>query len=114
MAGSIRSWPRLYQQALQNLNPNGWIEIQEFDVWFYSQVSGGLSEDSSIMKWQKMIDQGSQNLGRQLNYASKFAKQLEDAGFVDVQTQVIKVCSYFHVQRGGVIEQILDTDRHMA
>ncbi|KAH8692975.1 S-adenosyl-L-methionine-dependent methyltransferase [Talaromyces proteolyticus] len=90
MAGSIGNWPRLYQQALQNLNPNGWIEIQEFDVWFYSQVSGGLPEDSSIMKWQKLIDQGSKKLGRPLNYASQFAKNLEDAGFEDVRTEVVK------------------------
>lgn len=99
MSGSVSNWPRLYQQALQNLKPNGWIEIQEFDVWFYSQVPGGLPEDSYIMKWQKLIDQGSQGLGRRLNYASEFAKHLEDAGFVDVQSQVVKVCSYFYVQR---------------
>jgi hypothetical protein len=91
MSGSIGNWPRLYKQALDNLKPAGWIEIQEFDVWFHSQLPGGLPEDSVITKWQKLIDEGSQNMGRRLNNASHFQQHLEEAGFVDVQTQVVKV-----------------------
>jgi hypothetical protein len=50
------------------------------------------------MKWQKMIDEASTRLNGRLNYGSRFAKNLEAAGFVDVQTQVIKVCIYYIAQ----------------
>ncbi len=91
MSGSIGDWPRLYKQALAHLQPGGWLEIQEFEVRFYSQTPQGLSEDSAINKWQNLIDEGSLGLGRRLNYASRFKDHLEEAGFVDIQTQVVKV-----------------------
>ena len=57
MSGSITDWTRLYQQALINLEPGGWLEIQEWEVWFSSQLPGGLPEDSAIAKWQSLIDE---------------------------------------------------------
>ncbi|KIW87159.1 uncharacterized protein Z519_12270 [Cladophialophora bantiana CBS 173.52] len=69
MSGSIGDWSTMYKQAL---SPEG------------------LSDDSAIAKWQKLIDEGSLALGRRLNYASRFKAHLEEAGFVDIQTQVIK------------------------
>ncbi|KEF50943.1 uncharacterized protein A1O9_13005 [Exophiala aquamarina CBS 119918] len=90
LSGSIGDWTRLYKQALANLQPNGWLEIQEFEVWFYSQKPGGLPKDSAITKWQNLIDEGSLQLGRRLNYACCFKNHLEEAGFVDIQTQVFK------------------------
>lgn len=81
----------MYEQALNSLEPGGWFEVQEFEVWFYSQNPGGLPDDSAISRWQKLIDQGSVALGRRLNYASRFGHHLEEAGFVDIRTQIIKV-----------------------
>jgi len=91
MSGSIGDWSRMYKQALTFLRPGGWLEIQEFEVWFYSQTPEGLPEDSAIAKWQKLIDEGSLAHGRRLNYASRFKAHLEEAGFVEIQTQTIKV-----------------------
>ncbi|KIW31220.1 uncharacterized protein PV07_02886 [Cladophialophora immunda] len=90
MSGSIGDWSKMYKQALAHLEPGGWLEVQEFEVWFYSQLPGGLSPDSAIATWQKLIDDGSVALSRRLNYASRFKAHLEEAGFVDVRTQVIK------------------------
>ena len=39
MGGSIRDWPKLMQQAYQNLRPNGWIEVTDFEAWVCSNVS---------------------------------------------------------------------------
>lgn len=91
MSGSIGNWPAMYRQALTSLEHGGWLEIQEFEVWFYSQKPGGLPEDSAIVRWQNLIDEASLALGRRLNYASRFKAHLEEAGFSDVQTQIIKV-----------------------
>ena len=91
MSGSIGDWPKLYKQALTHLRPGGWLEIQEFEVRFYSQTHEGLPEDSAINKWQNLIDEASIKMGRRLNYASHFKNHLAEAGFVDVRTQVVKV-----------------------
>ncbi|KAJ9607385.1 hypothetical protein H2200_008458 [Cladophialophora chaetospira] len=90
MSGSIGDWSQMYSQALTSMEPGGWIEIQEFQVWFCSQRPGGLPEDSAIMRWQKLIDEGSPMLGRRLNYASRYKAHLEEAGFVGIQTQTVK------------------------
>lgn len=91
MAGSITDWVALYEQALQHLSPGGWLEIQEFDVWFYSQTPGGLGEDSAIMQWQKLIDEASVLIGRRLNCSDVLGSKMEEAGFKNVRSQVIKV-----------------------
>lgn len=33
MGGSISDWPRLMQQAYDNLQPGGWIEVVDFEAW---------------------------------------------------------------------------------
>ena len=91
MSGSIGDWTRLYKQALTHLQPGGWLEIQEFEVWFYSQMPEGLPKDSAITKWQNLIDEGSLRMGRRLNYARCFKSHLEEAGFGDIRTQAFKV-----------------------
>ena len=91
MSGSIGDWTTCYQQALANLRPGGWLEIQEFEVWFYSQRPDGLPNDSSITRWQQLIEEGSSGLGRPLNYAARFTRHLEEAGFVDIHVQIVKV-----------------------
>ncbi|KIW16415.1 hypothetical protein PV08_06467 [Exophiala spinifera] len=90
MSGSIGDWTAMYKQALDSLEPGGWFEVQEFEVWFYSQKPDGLPDDSPIVKWQKLIDQASISFGRRLNNVSQFEHHLKEAGFVDVQTQIIK------------------------
>ncbi|OCK79493.1 methyltransferase [Lepidopterella palustris CBS 459.81] len=91
MAGSIKDWGALYSQAFENLVPGGWFEIQEFDVWFHSQHPDGLAEDSAVMRWQKLIDDASVQIGKRLNCAAELNTRLEKSEFEDVRCQVIKV-----------------------
>ena len=96
MSGSIGDWTNLNKQARDCLKPGGWFEIQEFEVWFYSQTDEGLPADSAIVKWQKWIQEASSQFGRPLNYASSFSKHLEEAGFTDLQTHTFKVRLSLH------------------
>lgn len=117
MSGSIGDWTAMYRHALDSLEPGGWLEIQEFEVWFYSQNPAGLPDDSAIAKWQKLIDEGSVALGRRLNYAAQFKHHLEEAGFVDIQTHVIKVSNMFPfdaMTRSDPFLMVEDSDRYMA
>ncbi|KAF2457724.1 S-adenosyl-L-methionine-dependent methyltransferase [Lineolata rhizophorae] len=96
MAGSIGDWPRLFRQVYDNLNPGGWFEIQEFMAWFYAQNTDGsgnddLSEDTPLVKWQKLCDEASIKIGRRLNCAGDLPEPFKATGFTDVKHQVVKV-----------------------
>lgn len=91
LAGSIQDWYGLYRQALMHLVPGGWLEIQEFDFWFYSQEPGGLAKDSYIMQWQELIGQASVKMRRRLHCAVDLKTRVQHAGFTDVTFEAIKV-----------------------
>jgi SAM-dependent methyltransferase len=70
MVGSIANWHQLYQQALDNLNPGGWYEAQEFDVWFDSHDQP-LEPSHPIMHWQTLLNESSTKFGKRLNSAGE-------------------------------------------
>jgi hypothetical protein len=37
LSGAIKSWPDLLRKASNHLNPGGWLEVTEFEVWVHSQ-----------------------------------------------------------------------------
>jgi Methyltransferase domain len=91
MSGSIANWSALFAEALQCLKPGGWLEMQEFDVWFRSE-EGELPKDSKIAEWQQYLDEASLLFGKRLNVASEFREKMIGVGFEDVRDDIIKVC----------------------
>ncbi|RDW77903.1 hypothetical protein BP5796_05755 [Coleophoma crateriformis] len=67
---AIKHWPRLYEQAYQNLKPGGWIEVDEHE----SDIN---SDDDSVLKaqdlkdWFKLVAEACAKLGRDSNIAHK-------------------------------------------
>jgi N-acyl-L-homoserine lactone synthetase len=96
MSGSIANWSALFTEALQALKPGGWLEMQEFDVWFRSE-EGVLPEDSKIAEWQRYLDQASLMFGKRLNVANEFKEKMINVGFEDVRDDIVKVCFFFWV-----------------
>ena len=90
MSGSIANWYALFTEALQALKPGGWLEMQEFDVWFRSE-EGELPADSKIAEWQSYLDQASLMFGKRLNVANEFKEKMIEVGFEDVRDDIIKV-----------------------
>jgi hypothetical protein len=90
MSGSISNWPTLFTSCIEALKPGGWLEMQEFDVWFQSE-EGELPADSAIMEWQKYIDEASRLFGKKLNVAAEMAAWMREVGLDDVREEVIKV-----------------------
>lgn len=52
LAGAIKDWPALLSRAYSHLNPGGWIEVTEFEVWVHS-YNNKMSEAPEITKWQE-------------------------------------------------------------
>ncbi|KAK4452012.1 Phosphoethanolamine N-methyltransferase [Podospora aff. communis PSN243] len=83
LTGSILDWPKLFGQAFANLNPGGYIEL--FDT-LNPLVSDDdtLTEDSALLKWNRLLVEASEKLGRPLNSCKNYRQQLVDAGFVNI------------------------------
>ncbi|KAJ8062656.1 hypothetical protein OCU04_009178 [Sclerotinia nivalis] len=80
LGGSIASWPHLLQQAFDNLNEGGYIELVDFEYHGYSDDGTG-DLAPSFQKWQAGLDEASKLFGRELNVAMKFKDWLNEAGF---------------------------------
>ncbi|TGO23145.1 hypothetical protein BPAE_0142g00070 [Botrytis paeoniae] len=80
LGGSIASWPHLLDQARDNLNEGGYIELVDFEYHGYSDDGTG-ELAPSFQKWQAGLDKASRLFGRDLNVAMKFKDWLEEAGF---------------------------------
>ena len=92
LAGSIAHWPNFYAQVYQNLNPGGWVEMQEYAGWI-------TSDDDTIQRapwtteWCEQQDVASTRFGKRLDVAHMHKQWLEEAGFEDVREYVSKVPS---------------------
>lgn len=89
LTGSISSWPKFFAQSFANLNPGGWIEIA--DITFPIRCDDGtLSDSTPIKQWSDHMLQASYNLQRPLDSAQSYAKQLAEAGFVNIVERKFK------------------------
>jgi hypothetical protein len=70
--------------------PGGYIEMQEFEAWLESD-DGSLTKDSSIVKWQTILDEASTKFGKILNVAKTLKGHMKEAGFKNVHDEVRKV-----------------------
>ena len=92
MGGSIANWDALYRQAYTHLKPGGWIEMQEYEGWIWSEDDPLLTKCPYVAQWQQVIDEATAKFGKRLNVAPEQKQNLVNAGFVDVQDDVYKVC----------------------
>jgi hypothetical protein len=54
----------------------------------YESFDGTLTEDHAIKKWTKLLQEGSEVLGRPFNDPRTYQAALEGLGFVDVHTEM--------------------------
>ncbi|RSL68612.1 hypothetical protein CEP54_002646 [Fusarium duplospermum] len=83
LTGSIRDWPKFFNQSLEFLNPGGKIEIMDI-IYPPRSDDGTLSEDSPLYKWATLLLRTFAAMGSPLDSALRYKEQLEAAGFVDV------------------------------
>ena len=92
MAGSIKDWPALISQAYANLQPGGWLEFCEFEVWVHCQNDTEVPQ--LIHKWQTGLTEAGERIGRTFDVAPNLKRWMEEAGFVEITENIIKV--YFN------------------
>lgn len=90
LSGTSANWPRFYQQAMANLKPGGWVEMQEYDAWIFSD-DDSCGRAPWTMEWVEKLDAASQMFGKRLNVAGLHRQWMVDAGFVDVAERVERI-----------------------
>lgn len=64
LAGSLKDWPKLFTQAYTNLEPGGWIENVDFEVWIRDQTDQGSDAPGKLLERGEMLNMWMKELGR--------------------------------------------------
>ncbi|KAH7316773.1 S-adenosyl-L-methionine-dependent methyltransferase [Stachybotrys elegans] len=83
MLGSFADFPRIVQKAYDNLEPGGWLEIQDLAIPARCDDET-LAPDSYLMSWSNYILQAAANAGRPVFPVTEYVNYMKDAGFEEV------------------------------
>ncbi|KAF3805989.1 Secondary metabolism regulator laeA [Colletotrichum gloeosporioides] len=87
---SIGNWEVYVKQCFDNLNPGGYVEFNECDVYPMSN-DGSLKSNSAILQSCKLLQEATeQTYGRPLKLMRDLKITFIEAGFVDVQALQFK------------------------
>ncbi|KAF4920563.1 Secondary metabolism regulator LAE1 [Colletotrichum viniferum] len=89
MTSSVADWPQYLKKCYDNLQPGGYLELQELDL-FPSCDDGTLTKDSPLMKWADLLYGASVKFGRPYLEISTLRKAMIEAGFEDVTMSTYK------------------------
>lgn len=90
LLGAVKDWPDLFAKAYKHLKPGGYLEMQEGELWAWSD-DGSLKPDSHIIKYFTLLVKESEKMGRPMNVIDKLESWMKGAGFVDVEVKIFKV-----------------------
>lgn len=82
MCGSFSNFPAIFASCLDNLNPGGWIEFQDYYVKV--QAMDDSLAGTALERWNDLVLEGVRRMGKNGLAAARFKGQMLDAGFVDV------------------------------
>ncbi|KAG4282237.1 hypothetical protein FPRO04_13358 [Fusarium proliferatum] len=82
MIASFKDWPGIFCQAFRNLEPGGYIEVQ--DNGYPLASDDGTIHNTNILRWSELMVNAANKIGRSITVASKFKSMLEDVGFIDI------------------------------
>ncbi|KEF56988.1 uncharacterized protein A1O9_07178 [Exophiala aquamarina CBS 119918] len=86
----IKDWPQLYKQCFENMSSGGWIEQLEVEI---AAMADDETNDlySYIQSLARYSQEMSRAAGRDFQISTGMKKMIEEAGFVDVQEQKLKL-----------------------
>ncbi|EOD44847.1 putative tam domain methyltransferase protein [Neofusicoccum parvum UCRNP2] len=90
LSGSITDWPRLFQQAYNNLSPGGWIEMQEFEVRYGCDDDSYPAKAPNVHNYMKLLRESSEKFGKRMDIARDQQQWIKDAGFINVKEDLYK------------------------
>jgi SAM-dependent methyltransferase len=91
LGGCIANYALLYQRIYDNLNPGGWVEMQEFEADYYSPDDPELLKAPTCKKYAYWGNLASEKSGRMFAIAQDQKQKMIDAGFEDVHDDIYQV-----------------------
>ncbi|KAK1711172.1 S-adenosyl-L-methionine-dependent methyltransferase [Colletotrichum lupini] len=89
ITSGISSWANYLKKCYDNLEPGGWVELQEIDLAPTSD-DGTLKPDSALLRWAALLQEASEKFGRPFAKVPPLKDVMVEAGFADVQMTVTK------------------------
>ncbi|WQF77914.1 Putative S-adenosyl-L-methionine-dependent methyltransferase superfamily [Colletotrichum destructivum] len=89
ITSGISDWHKYLRRCYDNLEPGGWVEVQEIDLYTASD-DDTLKPDSALMKWCHLLQQASDRFGSPFVRIPTLKEVMLDVGFVDVSLSVSK------------------------
>ena len=74
---------------LRHMKPGGWVEMQDLRYPIMSD-DGTLAEDGPMKKWSRLMQEAGHRAGHQLDSCGRYAKQMADAGFINIHETIYK------------------------
>jgi hypothetical protein len=81
----------LYQRAMNNLKPGGWVEIVDFAGALFSD-DDSMEKAPHLTEWCTLQQEAFSKFGKDLGIAGQHKQRMIDAGFKNVKEEVYKVC----------------------
>ena len=90
LVNSIRDWPRFMARCLRNLQPGGWLELEDVAHRFFAE-DGCAEGESPMLRWWRMVFQASsKSNGIDVDETYRHGQLMCDAGFANVREEVFK------------------------
>ncbi|KAK7422758.1 hypothetical protein QQZ08_009383 [Neonectria magnoliae] len=82
MIASFKDWRVVFNEAFKNIEPGGYIEVQ--DNVYPLASDNDTTKSTNILRWSELMVEAADKLGRSITVARDFESMLADAGFVDI------------------------------
>ncbi|KXT02650.1 hypothetical protein AC578_1143 [Pseudocercospora eumusae] len=88
MSGCFADWPGFIRQSFENLEPGGWLELQDYGLPVKS--ADGTHLGTEMYRWGELLCEAGRKIGRPLgsDVYPHFEEWMREAGFVDIQTRM--------------------------
>ncbi|OJJ79327.1 class I SAM-dependent methyltransferase [Aspergillus glaucus CBS 516.65] len=90
LEGFIRDHDHVFQQALEHLVPNGYFEINSFEVNTYSDDESHLKA-KCLLEAVNLMHDSSDKFGKPMRTTHTWKEKMEKAGFVNVTEEIYKL-----------------------
>lgn len=82
----LKDWPNLFRQSFTHLRAGGFFEAQEFDLTIHCEADSP-KKGVAFRRWSDVLTAAARKAGIDVTASRKFATQLQDAGFTDIQSK---------------------------